>query len=193
VRIVGELDMNFIPQTRNEDATAKLAQLDAEWLTIRAGIVAKAISDDERDQQLRVAVRRYRNARAAMQEAPTLTVVVGHVELLDGTPATDADVTELIQQSRQRPARHTQSTPPVLPTRGTNAIEEQSTAGIVGNAVQDGTGVQDAVVEEAHPAAVTTMDMPGDTEVVEQPVAEGRPRRRREPVPANGIAEVVEG
>jgi hypothetical protein len=53
--------------------------------------------------------------------------------------------------------------------------------------------VQDAVVEEAHPAAVTTMDMPGDTEVVEQPVAEGRPRRRREPVPANGIAEVVEG
>jgi hypothetical protein len=186
--------MNFIPQTRNEDATAKLAQLDAEWLTIRAGIVAKAISDDERDQQLRVAVRRYRNARAAMQEAPTLTVVVGHVELLDGTPATDADVTELIQQSRQRPIRRTQSTPPVPPTRVTNASEDiQTAAGIVGNAVQDGTGVQDAGNGEAHPAAVTAVDMSGDTEVVDQPVTEGRPRRRREPMPANGTVEMVEG
>jgi hypothetical protein len=44
---------------------------------------------------------------------------------------------------------------------------------------------------------VTVVDMLGDTEIVdttpEQPLAEGRPRRRREPMPANGAVEVVEG
>jgi hypothetical protein len=79
----------------------------------------------------------------------------------------------------------------------TNAIEEQAVAVTDGKAVQDVTGMQDAGGGEAHPAAVTAVDLPGDTEVgdivPEQPLAEGRPRRRREPMPANGIAEVVEG
>jgi hypothetical protein len=69
----------------------------------------------------------------------------------------------------------------------------QTAAGIVGNTVQDVADVQDAGGGEVHPTAVTAVDLPGDTEVLEQPLAEGRPRRRREPVLANGSAEMVEG
>lgn len=62
--------------------------------------------------------------------------------------------------------------------------------------VSAGIDVRDVVVVDVHPESVVVLEVPSDTEVMATtpglPLADARPRRRREPVPANGIADPSE-
>ncbi|MEN9934113.1 MAG: hypothetical protein RLZZ387_692 [Chloroflexota bacterium] len=97
VVVEGMIDMNLVPQTRNEAAQTKLAAIDAAWPAQREALEQAVTNQAERERQLRAAVGRYRNQREALSEMPVMSVVSGAVTLLKGRAATEQELRRTVR------------------------------------------------------------------------------------------------
>ncbi len=100
VAIEGQIDMTLIPQAQSRTVQQKLTALDAQWTRDRQALEQSSENEQERQQQLRLGLRRYRNQRAASTETPLLTVVAGYVELIEGQVVSDDDVSTIVEEGR---------------------------------------------------------------------------------------------
>jgi hypothetical protein len=78
-----------------------LSALDADWKAGRAVLAAQGDSETEREQQLRQALRRYRNQRAAIAETPLLSVRADYVELVAGEALSEDALLEATREGRR--------------------------------------------------------------------------------------------
>jgi len=154
VRIEGQLDMTRIPQT-NTLVQNKLDALEQVWKGQRAALETSIPQMQERDRQVQVALRRYRNQRANVQETPLMTVVAGYVELVQGETLTAEQVAEVTRESVRAARTARQARVRRVPQNG-----------------------RPATVEAAPIVAVETMEAP-PTISSSAAAEDNRPRRRR--------------